>query len=285
MSAGLLISAAVAFTVKTGMAPAADALIALPIPELRGPVRVVDESGKVVPSAVRQDPLGVRHIAFRLKDAEMLKVLDFRAEEFSGPQEDLAEVPGVLPGMNLIANSDFSQVNYAGDPVGWAPSSRGYGIKDDWTDVSRSRVQAKAASIVLRDICLVTYVCGLEPGHVYRLSYEGRVTGNGLGVTMWYQGRRGRLPNDYLPEIANYKTSHGIEPTGEWTTVEDSSFVYFSKASGRTVLNCRALLPNTGSGYLELGARGAVAQIRNLRFEDVTEDSGVKVVINERVKR
>jgi len=273
-------AASVDVLVKTGMAPGKNPLVSVAT-DLTGSLKVVDASGKDVPCAVRTDPSGRRFVAWRIVGAKMLELMDYRIVETSGPQGDLADIPAVLPGMNLIANADFSRRDANGDIADWAPSPRGYGIKDKWEEKWRSEIRAKNGVLGLRgeSPCLVTYVRGLEGGHVYRLSYDGLCREGRLSSTMWFQGDKGNVPNDFVPGVGNYKLSTGVSTTAKWEHVDDASYVYFDKKANRMNVNCRGLLPGTGSAYFYFYLQKGEARVRNLRFEDVTSDSGVRAEV------
>jgi len=263
--------------VKTGMAPGRDPLVSVEF-DLKGPVKVVDAAGREVPCAVRTDPSGRRFVAWRILGAKMLELMDYRIVESAGPQTDLADVPAVLPGMNLIANADFSGRDANGGIADWAPSPRGFGIKDKWDAKWRDAIRAKDGGLELRGeyACAVTYVRGLEEGHVYRLSYDGLCREGHLAATMWFQGDKGLIPNDFVPGVGNYKLSTAVSTTGKWEHVEDSSFVYYDDRTKRMNMNCRGLLPGTRSAYFYFYVEKGEGCVRNLRFEDITSDSGVR---------
>ena len=277
MNAFILLAASLTLAVKTGMSPDADPLAVAPIDGLKGAVEVVDAKGRTVPCAVRTDGDGRRFVAFRLGAVEILRRLEFRVRECAGGQKDVPDIPKILPGMNLIANPDLERRDANGDPIGWWPSP-GYGQKKPWTDENRGNVRAKDGTIGFRDGCWVTYLPGLEEGHVYRFSFDGLSQAKHAGLTIWYCGTGGKYP-DPLPGVGNYKSSHGITATGSWTHVEDTSFLYFDKAAKRHIYNCRELLPGTGAAYLQVYAEEGRIGVRNLRYEDVTLDSGIKVEV------
>ena len=273
-------AASVDVRVKTGLAPGKDPLVSVAT-DLQGSLTVVDAAGKRVPCAVRLDPSGRRFVAWRVVGADILEILDYRIVETEGTQEDLTDVPDVLPGMNLIANADFSRRDAAGDIVDWSPSPEGFGIKGRWTGKDRDEIRTKNGMLGLRGECpcVVTYVHGLQSGHVYRLSYDGLCREGRLALSVWFQGANGNLPNDPIKGVGNYKLITGVTASSAWETVEDSSFVYEDMKTKRMNFNCRGLLPGTGSAYLSLYVKKGAGCIRNLRFEDVTIDSGVRAEI------
>ena len=278
MISSFLLAASLAITVKTGIAPGPNPLVTMAVPELKGTLEVVDAKGRTVPCAVRMDPSGVRFVAFRLERPGILELMDFTVREVSGKQGDLADIPTVLPGMNLVANADFARRDENGDIADWAPSS-GYGQKDRWTRESRAAVSACGGEMTLSNVVVVAWLRrGIVPGHVYRVSFDGYRESKRMGVTLWFQGDCGKLPNDYIDGVGNYKNSSSVDSSGRWQHVESSTFVYFDKASERTVLGCRRLLPGTGSAYLQVKAADGVCRIKNLRVEDITEDAGVRAV-------
>lgn len=274
------LAASVDVIVKTGMAPGRNPLVSVAT-DLEGALKVVDADGRDVPCAVRTDPSGRRFVAWRIREAKMLELLDYRIVETPEAQKDLSDVPAVLPGMNLIANADFSRRDENGDLADWAPSPRGYGIKDKWTEEARGNIRAKNGILGLRGdlACAVTYVYGLVPGHVYRLSYDGLCREGHLAATMWFQGNNGKVPNDFVPGVGNYKLSTSVSTTASWEHVEDASFVYHDNKAKRMNLNCRGLLPGTGSAYFYFLLRKGAGCVKNLRFEDVTNDSGVRAEV------
>jgi len=274
---GLLIAAALNLTVKTGMAPGADPLVTCPIDPLKAPVHVVDAKGRETPSAVRTDPSGVPYVAFRAIGAEILQLLDYRVIEGRGKLPELAGVPALLPGMNLVANADFSARDAAGDLLGWSPSGE-YGAKAPWTDKARSRIRVKGGTLGLENSSILTYVTGLEAGHVYRLSYDACSEAKLFVGTLWFRGTKGTVADDWIRGVSNYKNSNDLVGTNGWQHVENASFVYFNEKTKKLVYNARELLPGTGSGYLTFCAVKGRGAIRNLRFEDVTLDTGVKAV-------
>lgn len=278
MIQSFLFAASLALTVKTGITPGPNPLVTMAVPELNGTLEVVDAKGRTVPCAVRTDPSGVRFVAFRLERPGILELMDFTVREISGRQGDVADIPAILPGMNLVANADFSQRDGNGDIVGWYPSP-GYGKKDRWTSESRAAVSACGGEMTLSNAVVVAWLRrGIVPGHVYRVSFDGYRESKRMGVTLWFQGDCGKLPNDYIDGVGNYKNSSSVDSSGRWQHVESSTFVYFDKASERTVLGCRRLLPGTGSAYLQVKAADGVCRIKNLRVEDITEDTSVRAV-------
>lgn len=282
LSACAAVAGQVKLVVKTGMSPKPDALVSAPV-ALKGALEVRDADGRSVPCAVRTDPSGNRFVAFRIRNAGMLELLDYTVIETKGLQGDLPDVPKTLPGMNLFTNADFSARDANGDIDGWAPSPKGYGIKSKWTDEDRRNIRAKDGMLGLRGemTCLVTYVYGLEAGHVYRIAFDGKCEKGVLAATMWFQGDNGRLPNDFIKGVGNYKNSNGVSASGEWEHVENSSFIYFDEAAKHTNMNCRELLPGTGSAYFYFYVKNGRGAVRNLRLEDITSDSGVRAEIVE----
>ena len=280
MSAVLsLLAASLTLVVKTGMSPGENPLAVAPIDGLKGAVEVVDAKGRTVPCAVRKDGDGRRFVAFRLGAVEILRRLEFRVRETAGAQADLSDIPRNLPGMNLVVNPDLSLRDKKGDPVGWWPSP-GFAKRNPWTDETRANLRTANGVVGLQNGCWVTYLTGLEEGHVYRFSFDGLCKAKRGGLTVWYCGKDGRWPSP-LPGVGNYKSSHGISKTGEWTHVEDSSFLYFDKKAKRHILNNRELLPGTGAAYLQVYAEEGRIGLRNIRYEDVTSDSGIKVEVSE----
>lgn len=275
--AAILLAASVEIAVKTGLAPGHDPLVTHPIPELKGPVRVLDSKGRETPCAVRTDPSGTRYVAFRAVGAEMLEILDYRIVEGRPGCPELSGVRDILPGMNLFANADFSQRDENGDLLGWSPSG-GYGAKKPWTEKIRERIRVKNGILGVRDAGLVTYVTGLETGHVYRLSFDARSEAKMLYTSLWFRGTNGTVANDWIRGVSNYKNENTLSGTNDWQHVESSSFVYYNEKSKRLIYNNRRLLPGTGSAYFEVYMTKGRGAVRNLRLEDVTLDTGVKAV-------
>ena len=276
MTCAAIVAAALTLVVKTGMAPGDNPLAVSPIDGLNGPVEVVASDGSNVPCAVRIDGGGRRFVAFRLGKVEILKRLEYRVGECAVAGEEPDDVPKVLPGMNLIENPNLSRRDKDGNPVGWWPSS-GHSV-GTWTDEKRANVKSNGDSVVFRDGCWVTFVDGLEDGHVYRVSFDRLADAKRGGVIVWYCGKDGRWASP-SPGIRNYKCSKDIPKTELWTHVEDSSFVYYDKVLNRHVFGNTKLLPGTGSAYIQVYAGKGYVALQNLRYEDVTFDSGVKTLI------
>ena len=273
----LLLAAAMDIAVKTGMTPGADPLVTFP---LKAPVYVLDGAGRECPSVVRIDPSGSGHVAFRAVGAQILQLLDYRVVEGQGWLGELAGVPSVLPGMNLFTNADFTERDAAGDILGWSPGGVG-GAKAAWTDEARARIRVKRGVLGVENAGVVTYVTGLETGHVYRLSFDACSAAKMLLVTLCFRGTKGTVSNDWVKGVENYKNNVDLRGTNDWQHIEKSSFVYRDARTKRLVLGSRELLPGTGSAFLEGVAIGGRGAIRNLRLEDVTFDTGVRAVRSE----
>lgn len=276
-AAGLLVATAIGLAVKTGLSPGADPLVSCPIDPLAGPVHVVDAAGRETASAVRTDPSGGRHVAFRAVGAQVLEVLDYRVVEGRGTLAELPGVPRVLPGMNLFENADFSARDAAGDLLGWRPAGPS-GAKAAWDEKTRSRVRVKGGVLGVENVGLLTYVTGLEAGHVYRLSFDACSAAKMLLVTLWFRGTRGTVANDWVKGVSNYKNDVDLRGTNAWQHIEKSTFVYYDPRAKRQVRGNRELLPGTGSAFLEVVAVEGRGAVRNLRLEDVTSDTGVRAV-------
>lgn len=273
MTCAALVAAALTLVVKTGMAPGDNPLAVSPIDGLSGPVEVTASDGSKVPCAVRTDGDGRRFVAFRLGGVEMLKRLEYHVGECAAAGEEPDGVPKVLPGMNLIGNPDLSRRDEDGNPVGWWPSSgRSVGT---WTGGKRANVASEGGATVFSNGCWMAYVDGLEEGHVYRVSFDVISDAEQAGLIVWYCGKEGRWSAP-RPGISNYKCSKDIPKTEQWTHVEDSSFVYFDNALKRHVFSNVKLLPGTGAACVQVYAKKGRVALRNLRYEDVTLDSGLK---------
>ena len=274
MTSVVFVAATLTLVVKTGMTPGDDPLAVSPIDGLNGPVEVVAADGSKVPCAVRTDGDGRRFVAFRLGKVEMLKRLEYHVRECVVAGDEPDGVPKVLPGMNLIANPGLSRRDKNGDPVGWWPSP-GVAQVGKWTDETRANVKSDGDSVDFKNGCWVTFVAGLEEGHVYRVSFERLANAKRAGVIVWYCGKDGR----WAPPssgIGNYKCSKDVPKAEEWAHDEDSSFVYLDKTLKRHIFGNTKLLPGTGSAYIQVYAGEGHIALRNLRYEDVTFDSGVK---------
>lgn len=276
-AAWLVLAAALDITVKTGMSPGTDPLVTCPISPLAAPVHVLDAAGRELPSAVRTDPAGAAHVAFRAVGAQTLQLLDYRVVEGRGKADELPGVPHLLPGMNLLENADFAARDAAGDLLGWSPSGPS-GAKAEWDEKARARVRAKDGMLGVEDVGVLTYVTGLEAGHVYRLSFDACSTARRLGVTLWFRGTRGTVRDDWVKGVSNYKNQCGLTGTNAWQHIESSTFIYYDPRAKRQVRGNRELLPGTGSAFLEVYATEGRGAIRNLRLEDVTLDTGVRAV-------
>ena len=279
MTAFSLIAAALTIVAKTGMAPGDNPLAVSPIDGLKGPVEVTAADGSKVPCAVRTDGDGRRFVAFRLGEVEILQRLEFRVSECAVAGKEPEGVPNVLPGMNLFTNPDLTRRDENGDPVGWWPSP-GYGQKKKWTDENRANVRVADGKVGFQNGCWVTYLTGLEEGHSYRVSFDGLSQAKRAGLTIWYCGKDGRWPSP-LPGVGNYKCSNGIPKTGSWTHIEQESFIYLDKASKRHIFNNTKLLPGTGAAYVQIWVEEGRVAVRNLRYEDVTLDTGIKTEIRK----
>lgn len=277
MISAAFFAAALTLIVKTGMAPGDNPLAVSPIDGLDGPVEVSSADGTKVPCAVRTDGDGRRFVAFRLGKVEILRRLEYRVSECAASGREPDGIPAILPGMNLISNPDLSRRDKDGNPAGWHPTPAGHKI-EKWTGKTRANVYAKDGSVRFQNGCWATYIDGLEEGHVYRLSFDALVDAKRSGVIVWYCGKDGRWTAP-SPGIRNYKCSKDLARTERWTHIEDTSFVYFDKALKRHIFGNRNLLSGTGSAYIQIYADKGCVALKNLKYEDITLDSGVKTEV------
>ena len=244
--------------------------------------RVLDGSGREIPCAAREEDGGCRFVAWRLGEVQILEKLPFMLYFSRDPKPVLApaDIPQVLPGMNLLPNSDFSRRDQAGDLADWNPTS-GYGVKVPWNPENRAqaRVVEKDGGkvLALSDISLVGYVTSLQEGHQYELSYQAwaEAGGGSFGVTVWMQEKDRPIPH-YARRYGNYKIQSSVPATGSWSKCSASTFVYFDRASEKMMLNNKKLLPNTGGAYINMYCKGQ-AFLRDFRLQDVTEAAGLMV--------
>ncbi len=262
-------------TLFTGLIPDPDTLAIIEADlskDFFNSIRILDDNGQPVPCAIRQDINGKALIAWRLQQQPILSKLHFwlyydQDSKAPGPLDET--IPETIPGMNLIPNADWKHLDADGNLVEWAVTVRGYGIKEPWTAERRKAVQVLRENelpMLTFQIPLVVYIRGLQEGHIYRLSYQGKCAGKFLRATAWFQGD----PEQPLhKKFGNYKNSTAISRTDTWEMMESQAFVYVDRQSEKSFLNNQKLLPGTTWAFLELRPDQS-AWLRQLRFEDVT---------------
>ncbi len=277
-------------TVIVGLTPGENPLavvkIAAPEADLTS-FRVLDGSGKEIPCAARHDAGGCRFVAWRLGRVQILEKLPYLIYFSTAPKAAVAtvDIPLVLPGMNLLPNSDFALSDSNGDLAEWSPTS-GYGVKAPWTDKTRASVRREEKDaqqvLALEDITLVGYVSPLQEEHQYELSYEAFVEEGSFALTAWMQEKDRAIPH-YTKLSRNYKFQTPSVVPGAWNKSSASTFVYFDLASEKMRLNNKYLLKNTGGAYINLYCKGKVF-LRNLRLQDITEAAGL-IVRPEKIEK
>ncbi len=270
-------------TVIVGLNPGKNPLAVLRVEKAEADLssfRVLDNAGREIPCAAREESSTRCLVAWRLGEVQILEKLPFVIyfSRDAKPHLDPDDIPKILPGLNLLPNSDFSRRDSEGDLAEWSPTS-GYGVKVPWTAEKREQTRMVEKdgqpALWLSALSLVGYVAPLQEGRQYELSYEAWLEEGSLRVTAWMQEKDRPIPH-YLKLYRNYKMQTSVPITGSWSKCSASTFVYFDRSSEKMMLNNRYLLKNTGGAYLNIHCPGR-AFLRNLRLHDITEGTGLIV--------
>lgn len=261
--------------------------------------RVVDDRGSEVPSAVRVDADGDFFVVWRIPGkTEILDTRNYRiyfdsSAGSTAKQNEvhaLAEVAAIIPGMNLISNGDFSELDAKGFPKGWANIDFNSGRQTAWREADKNGVSVVelAGRRCLRlagGRSAAAAVRGLEAGACYKMSLLGTVDpGATILVTILYR----RANFDWFRNgIGNYKTQFMHSKPGPWSRAEAATFTYTDKA-GIPRQNNRNLLPDTETAYVMVENHQAPGQafvyVTELRFELAGDATEATVVIGEPTK-
>jgi hypothetical protein len=281
----------VKITLNAGMSPGEDPIASAKIASTSQKIdlssaRLIDSDGKEVPCILKKDMSGDYFIGWRPKGLKMLEKRTYYAyfgEKPTKTAETPENMPESLPGMNLIPNANFAKLDVDGHPDGWNMSSKGYGIKDKWTDANKNLMKVvvidgkKALEL---GGCATVYV-KVKADRQYRLSYDAKYDAEYFAVTVWY---RGKTIHEYLAKelnIGNYKMSTSPGIRRKWQHVAASTFIYFDGKTKKTSMNNKKLLKYTEMAFIQLFPRNGKGWIANIRYEDVTNKGSLKTKVDE----
>jgi len=259
-----------------------------------GSFRLVDAKGVETPCVVRVDAGGDSFVVWRVPGKTV--ILDVRKyavyldSKTNGPKaakayETLADVPPVVPGMNLVANGSFTGVDENGFPKDWN-FTKGNGTKELWTDAQKEIVQVVKmdgrSCVKLGKGTVMQVIKGLKEGQSCKFSYLGKVD-PGATVIATVVFRRAGL-DWFRNGIGNYKMQVPVSKPGDWAVGEASTFVYVDKDKV-SHYNNKNLLPETETAFLEVTnynpPEGAIVRVTDFRFELAGEAGEMKVSVGE----
>lgn len=276
----------VRITVSAGMTPGENPVASVKIASAGEPfdpssLRLIGADGKEIPCVVKKDASGDIFLGWRPGILKMLEKKEYYAY-FDGPgktpPKEPENLPENLPGMNLIPNADFQKLDAAGHPEDWAMSSKGYGLKDKWTDANKNQMKVVTADgkKALELGGCATVILKVSPDRQYELSYDAKYEAKNFLVTVWY---RGKTIHEYLAKelgVGNYKMSTGPAVPGKWLHVSASTFIYMDNKTKQTSPNNKKLLKFTETAFIQLFPRDGKAWIANIRYEDITDRGTLK---------
>jgi hypothetical protein len=256
--------------------------------------RLIDAQSAEVPCAVRTDAAGDSFVAWRIQGRT--GILDVRKyhvyldSKTNGRKpartcESLADVPPVVPGMNLISGGAFAEADSQGFPKDWDNIVVDSGVKSEWTEADKASVQALSVDArnclrLANGRSVVQAIRGLKEGLAYRFSLLGKVDpGATILVTVVF--RRANL-DWFRNGTGNYKMQSSLSMPGNWVPLEMSTFVYADK-DGNPHCNNTDLLPETETAYVIVSSyqppAGAVVHVTDVRFELAGYTNEMKVVV------
>ena len=281
----------VPLTLNAGMNPAkgmmASAKIAGPSAKIDlNSARLIRADGKEIPCQLKKDTAGNYIVGWKPEDLKMMEKRTYclyfsDTAKPAGPAA--VDFPEYFPGMNLIPGAGFTSLDNAGHPEGWAMSSKGYGIKDKWSDQNKDQMKVvtvdnkKALELTANAVVHVK----VKPDHQYKLSFEGKYDADRVHVTVWY---RGKTIHEYLARelgVDNYKMQMAAMAKGKWNNISESTFIYLDKKTKQHSFGNKKLLKYTELAFINITVKNGKAWIANICYEDITDQGSLKVTAGE----